>query len=310
MVSKDKPRTKNKEGGKYIIIVTFDKIVHMKIVVLGNGSWGPALASVLTDNKNEVSIWDEKNKIEKADAYINCLPVQFLRDLLKIAKIEDNENILFVNGSKGIEKDTYKLPNEIIREVIGDKIDYFCLIGPSFASEVVAKMPTKVNIGYEKEVHKEIIKNIFETDYFKVKLIQGIKDLELSGALKNVYAIGCGLADGLGYKWNTRAWLISIAIDEIGKIIKIDESVTIGVIGDLILTCNSEESRNFQFGKMLANEKIEEILGKIRGTVEGEQTIESVEKYKMPLLDFIAETIKTNDPTQVKDRFKNFLSLN
>jgi len=279
----------------------------MKIVILGNGSWGPALASVLKENNNEVSIWDEKNKIEKAQVYVNCLPVQFLRDLLKIAQIENNENILFINGSKGIEKDTYKLPNEIVREVIGDKIDYFCLIGPSFASEVVAKMPTMVNIGYEKELNKEMIKNVFETDYFKVKLTRGIKDLELSGALKNVYAIGCGLTDGLGYKWNTRAWLISMAIDEMNKIIKIDESITIGVVGDLILTCNSEESRNFQFGKMLASEKIEEILKNISGTVEGAQTIESVKKYKMPLLDFIAEVIKDDDPTQVENKFKAFL---
>jgi len=279
----------------------------MKIVVLGNGSWGPALASVLKENGNEVSIWDEKSKIEKANIYVNCLPVQYVRELLKLAQIENNENILFINGSKGIEKDTYKLPSEIVREVIGDKIDYFCLIGPSFASEVVAKMPTIVNIGYEKELNKEIVKNVFETDYFKVKLTRGIKDLELSGALKNVYAIGCGLADGLGYKWNTRAWLISMAIDEMNKIIKIDESVTIGVVGDLILTCNSEESRNFQFGKMLASEKIEEILEKIKGTVEGAQTIESVRKYKMPLLDFIAGVIKNDDPAQVKNKFKAFL---
>lgn len=282
----------------------------MKIIVLGNGSWGPALASVLKDNNNDVDIWDEKSKIEKADVYVNCLPVQFLRDLLKIAQIENNENILFVNGSKGIEKDTYKLPNEIVKEIIGDKIDYFCLIGPSFASEVVAKMPTMVNIGYEIELNKKLIKNIFETDYFKIRLVEGIKDLELSGALKNVYAIGCGLADGLGYKWNTRAWLISMAINEINKIIKVDESIIIGVIGDLILTCNSEESRNFQFGKMLASEKIEKILGKVRGTIEGEQTIESVKKYKMPLLNFIAETIKNDDPIQVKEKFKTFLNLN
>jgi glycerol-3-phosphate dehydrogenase (NAD(P)+) len=275
----------------------------MKIVILGNGCWGPALASVLKENGNEVSIWDEKNKIEKAQVYVNCLPVQYIRELLKLAQIENSKKIIFVSGSKGIEKGTGKLPNEIVREIIGKKINYFCLIGPSFAAEVVEKMPTMVNIGYDKKTNKEIVKNIFETEFFKVKLTKGIKQLELAGALKNVYAIGCGLADGLGYKWNTRAWLISMAIDELRKIIKVDTSATIGTIGDLILTCNSEESRNFQFGKLLAKNKIEKISNDVCETIEGVCTIESIRKYNMPLLNFIADVVKADDPTKIGDEF-------
>lgn len=283
---------------------------YMKIVVLGNGCWGPALASVLKETGNDVSIWNEKEKIEKADVYVNCLPVQFIRNLLKIALIENSEKVIIINGSKGIEKETYKLPNEVIKEVVGDKIDYFCLIGPSFASEVIDKMPTLVNIGYEKELNKELVKNIFETNYFKIKLTKGIEKLELSGALKNVYAIICGLSEGLEYKLNTRALLISMAIEELHNIIKIDNSAIVGTIGDLILTCNSTESRNYQFGKMLANKKTEEIIKSIGETIEGVQTIESIKKYNMPLLNFIADVVKRNDPKQVKEKFEEFLTLN
>jgi len=281
----------------------------MKAIVLGNGHWGPALASVLKRNISSVKIWDQKGKIEKADVYVICLPVQTIRNLLELAQIENSDKIMIINGSKGIEKETYKLPNEIVKEIVGNKINYFCLIGPSFAEEVIDKMPTIVNIGYENESNKKIIKKIFETNYFRVKLTRGIKALELSSALKNVYAIACGLSDGLGYKMNTRIQLICLAIEELHKLVHIKSSVRVGTIGDLILTCNSMESRNFRFGKMLATTKVEEIIKTINEAVEGAQTIESVRKYHMPLLNFIADVVKTDDPKTVKKKFKKFLAF-
>jgi glycerol-3-phosphate dehydrogenase (NAD(P)+) len=280
----------------------------MKIVILGNGAWGSSLFSVIAQKNKDVLYWDEKNKIEEADVYVVCLPVQIMRSALKRAKFSKDKKYLIVNCSKGIEKKTNKLPHEIINEVVLGKFDYYTLIGPSFANEVKAKKPTMVNIGYAGSCNRKLLKELFVNEYFRIKITKGVKELELSSALKNVYAIACGICDGLGYECNTRALIISTAIAEMYKIINLKKTGIIGAIGDLILTCSSNESRNFRFGQLIAKYKIKDALVKVGATVEGLGTVDSVKIFNKPLLNFVATIVRNDNPKKVKDRFDEFLN--
>ena len=280
----------------------------MKIVVLENGAWGSAIFSIVAKNEKDISYWDEKHKIELADVYIICLPVQVMRSALKRAKFEKNRKIVIINCSKGIEKKTNKLPVEIVSETIISDFEYYTLIGPSFASEVQDQQPTIVNVGYKGKCDVKLIKQLFTTNYFRIKFTKGVRELELSSALKNVYAIACGICDGLGYKNNTKILIISTAIAELCKIIKLKRTGIIGTIGDLILTCSSNESRNFKFGQLITKHKIKESLKRIGATVEGFGTVDSVKMFDKPLLNCVNDIIKADDPKKVKCKFDEFLN--
>src|SRR5258708_3100726 len=214
----------------------------MKIAIVGNGVWGKALFSVISQNARDVIIAKRGEKI-LADIVILAVPTQSIRDVLPLIHFLDNR--ILVNSSKGIEKSTHRLPYQIVQEHFEDSISYFSLMGPSFAEEVTQKMPTLVNLGYpkkSKEVH--IVESLFKTAYFRVKSMRGVEALEIAGALKNVYAIACGIAEGLGYKTNTKTQLITLAIEELQLLYKglglyVDPNITPELIGDLILTCTS-----------------------------------------------------------------------
>jgi glycerol-3-phosphate dehydrogenase (NAD(P)+) len=243
-----------------------------------------------------------------ADIYVICLPVQVMRSALKRAKFEKDRKIVIVNCSKGIEKKTNKLPSDIVLETVSSNFDYYSLVGPSFASEVKAKQPTIVNVGYKDNCDAKLIKQLFVTGYFRVKLTKGVRDLELSSALKNVYAIACGICDGLKYKNNTRSLIISSAIQELYKIINLKRTGVVGTIGDLILTCSSSESRNFKFGQLITKYKIKEALIKVGATVEGLGTVDSVKMFNKPLLNFVNSIVVSDNPKNVKIKFDEFLN--
>ena len=231
-----------------------------------------------------------------------------MRSALKRAKFDKDKKIIIINGSKGIERKTNKLPYEIIKETILCDFDYYSLIGPSFSVEVKDKKPTIVNIGYKERCNRKLMKELFVTNYFRIKFTKGVRELELSSALKNVYAIACGICDGLGYRYNTRILIISTAIAELYKIINLKRTGIIGTIGDLILTCSSNESRNFKFGQLITKYKTEEALKRIGATVEGLGTVASVKIFNKPLLNFVDDVIKTDDPKKIKCKFDEFLN--
>ena len=171
----------------------------MKIIVVGDGKWGSAIGSLLSENGREFSFWKKGDDLPDQAILIMCIPTQAIREVLTLHG-KNLKNIIYINGAKGIEKVTHKLPYQIAMDILGKNIDYFSLIGPSFAEEVEEKMPTLVNIGYVKEQNAELIRDLFHTDYFRVRLTRGIRALELASAFKNVYAIACGVAEGLGFK--------------------------------------------------------------------------------------------------------------
>ncbi len=289
----------------------------MQIIVIGNGRWGTALSTLLKKNNKEFSFWEMGKDISDDSIIINCLPTQVIRKVF-LEHGHRLKNFIFVNGAKGIEQQTHKFPYEIFTEILGKNIDYFSLIGPGFAQEIVDEMPTLVNIGYIKDKNAEMVENLFQTDYFRVRLTKGVTGLELASGFKNVYAIACGISEGLGFGTNTRIKLILLAIEEFYLLskklsISINSDMLPGTIGDLILTCSSEESRNFRFGELLAKKTSQQALKEISETVEGFYAADSVPyfekkaKVNLNLAHFVYEIIRNDNPSLVKSRFMDFV---
>jgi len=286
----------------------------MKINILGNGVWGSVLGKLLTTNGHKVSFWNKKDQIDPVDCVVIAIPTQAIRGVMKNYG-RNLKKAMIINSAKGIEKGSQKLPSEIVKELLGGEIEYFTLIGPSFAQEVDRQMPTLVNLGGYNGKASDIC-NLFETDYFRVRPTKSVEALELAGALKNVYAIACGIADGLGFEINTRAKLITIAYEEFRKLAsslnyEIDEEARLGILGDLVLTCSSIESRNFSFGKNLVNYSVKESIKKVDSTVEGYNTAFSIlyfsEKSAMPLGEFVLRIIEENNPRKVGSKFADLV---
>ncbi len=293
----------------------------MSIKILGNGVWGQAVYSVIKQNSPEVSFIGREEYSDDQDILILAVPVQAIRNALQFISFKDRKKII-INTAKGIEKESHMLPQEIVREVLGIGVEYFALIGPSFAQEVVDKMPTVVNLGYnDKTENLNYLHKLFQTDYFTAVPVKGVEVLELAAAFKNMYAIICGLSEGLGYGTNTRVALLVRAMEEFRQLchslnLHIDPIATIGTTGDLILTCNSIESRNYTFGKYLADMTAHDALHKVGTTTEGYHSLASIESFEnragmqLNVLHFLNAMVKQNDPSKIRQMFLEFLKRN
>lgn len=289
----------------------------MNILIVGNGVWGKAVATLFEENEHAISFWQEGDKIPDNSIVFSAIPTQAIREVF--LAVGNPSNLTFINGSKGIERETHKLPNQIIRQVLGENINYFSLMGPSFAEEVVKKMPTLVNLGYIGSKEDAInVKKLFQTDYFRIRLTQGVDTIELAAAFKNVYAIACGVTNGLGFKMNTRVKLMLLAMEEFNELreklgFEIDGKALPATIGDLILTCSSEESRNFTFGEHLATHSIEKSLELVKETVEGFYTVLSVPYFEkeaginMSLAHFVYDMTHGDITGDIKSKFNEFV---
>jgi glycerol-3-phosphate dehydrogenase (NAD(P)+) len=286
----------------------------MKVMILGNGAWGSALGRLLTVNGHEIIFWNKKDQIVPHDVVVIALPTQEIRGVLSNYG-RNLKRAVIINSSKGIEKKSHQIPAQIVKGILGKEIEYFTLIGPSFAGEVDRKMPTLVNLGGSNGKTQQMC-DLFETNYFRVRPTRSVEAIELAGALKNLYAIASGIAYGLGFEINTRAKLITIAYEELSKLAtslnyEVDDQAMPGILGDLVLTCNSQESRNFNFGKYLANHRVKEALAKINSTIEGYNTAFSIlnfsEKSPLPLGEFTLKIIEEDNPGQIRNKFAEFV---
>jgi glycerol-3-phosphate dehydrogenase (NAD(P)+) len=287
------------------------------IGILGAGSWGTALANHLALKGFLVDLWayekevkeqiqiSRENKIflpgislseniipsndikyvaEKKDLLVIVVPSHVLRETAqKMADFLSDKTIV-VSASKGIENKTHKTMSGVIREVI-EKISeerLAVLSGPSFAGEVARGVPTLVTVASRDINTAEFIQHIFATPTFRVYTINDVIGVELGGAIKNVIAIASGIVDGLGLGLNTRAALITRGLTEIRRLgLKLGANTHtfsgLAGVGDLMLTCTGELSRNHTVGKKIGEgKKLEEILGEMRMVAEGIKTARSV----------------------------------
>lgn len=289
----------------------------LKIGVIGAGSWGTALANLLGCKGYPLDLWvfesDICRQIEKNRENKVFLPgitlsanVHPSNDLLEVAAGKDLllvvvpshvmrettrrlENIvgpetMVVSASKGIENKTHLTMSGVIRETLKrlDEDHLAVISGPSFAKEVARKAPTVVTAASRHLPTAERVQHVFATPYFRVYSNQDVIGVELGGAVKNVIAIAAGVIDGLGLGLNTRAALITrglVEIQRLGERLGADQRTLAGIagVGDLILTCTGDLSRNHTVGKKIGEGlKLEEILSEMRMVAEGVKTAKSV----------------------------------
>ena len=281
--------------------------MNRNITLLGGGSWGTALAKLLSENGHKVTVWlrDENqcqtlsservnkkylpkvkipenivftSNINQAvkDAYILLLvtPTQMIRGVLRQIKDEYKEGKIIINASKGIEMGTMKLVSGIVEEETNN-CTFAVLSGPSHAEEVGLSLPTAITVACQNKDVAEEIQDIFMSDYFRVYTNEDVIGAELGGALKNIIALGAGISDGVGYGDNAKAALMNRGIVEIARLglaMGADLHTFYGLtgIGDLIVTCTSKHSRNWNAGYLIGQglEK-DQAIKKIGMVVEG-----------------------------------------
>lgn len=287
--------------------------MNERIAVLGAGSWGTALANLLSKKGSEVTIWsyepdvaaainerhentkymkgialsetlratdDVRAAVRTADVIVSVTPAQHVRRVLEQAKADIGDHALIVSASKGIETASLQTMAEVIESVIPGEAGAHAtfLSGPSFALEVAREQPTAVAMAGHHLPSTERAQLLFQAPYFRVYTNTDVIGVELGGAIKNVMAIGAGMASGLGLGHNALAALITRGLAEMARL-----GVALGAnpltfsglagMGDLILTCTGELSRNRSVGVSLGQGKsIEEILGGMYMVAEGVDT--------------------------------------
>ena len=277
------------------------------IGVIGAGSWGIALALLLSNNGHQVTVWsiiedeikmlkenhEHKDKlpgiklsetieyttdlataVTGKDLLVLAVPSPFTRGTSKMMKEFVKEGQIIVNVAKGIEENTMKTLTEIIEEEIPQAC--VCVLsGPSHAEEVGRGLPTTCVVGAKEENTATYIQEIFMNKVFRVYTSDDVLGIELGGALKNVIALAAGIADGLGYGDNIKAALITRGISEISRlgVVMGGRKETFGGltgIGDLIVTCASMHSRNRRAGILIGKGyTMEEAMAEVKMVVEG-----------------------------------------
>ncbi|MCR8969648.1 NAD(P)H-dependent glycerol-3-phosphate dehydrogenase [Facklamia sp. 7083-14-GEN3] len=285
----------------------------MNITILGSGSWGSALAKVLSDNQHNVIIWgidsqivDEINQqhtnsrflkdfelnknvkatldleqaLKKAEVLLFAVPTQAIRKVSQevnnlLVKMERPPLIIHV--SKGLEQKSHLRISQVIQEELTADLynGLVVLSGPSHAEEVAREDLTSVTAASESLEAAETVQELFMNNYFRVYTNTDVIGVELGAALKNIIALGAGILNGLDYGDNAKAGLITRGLAEISRLgvrLGADPLTFLGLsgVGDLIVTCTSIHSRNWQAGNLLAKGlSVEEVTEEVQMVVEG-----------------------------------------
>jgi len=287
------------------------------VAVVGGGSWGTALANLLAEKSIPVSLWvfeedlcEEMQKTKENSLYLpgvqlspllhpdNNLEAVLAGKRIILMAVPSHVYrhvamqmleflkgpVVVVSATKGIENESLKTMSGIWRQIMPGSIDweYAVLSGPSFAREVVKKAPTAVTVASASKEVAEEIQQLFSTDYFRVYTSTDVIGVELGGALKNIIALAAGIVDGLGLGYNTRAALMTRGLAEMSRLgtsMGADPLTFLGLagVGDLVLTCTGDLSRNRTVGyKLGQGKKLAEILAEMRMVAEGVKTTRSV----------------------------------
>ena len=306
------------------------------IAVVGAGSWGTTLANLLAARGSRVRLWarepalaeamarerrnprdlpdtplaetlqptsDLAEAVAGAQLVVSATPSHAVRDVMGRAAPWVSPRAIVVSTSKGIENDTLSRMTEVLADVLGREERLAVLSGPSFSAEVVRGAPTAVTIASREEEVAEAARDAFAAPRFRVYTSTDVVGVELGGAVKNVIAIATGIVDGLEYGDNARAALVTRGLAEmarLGTALGADRLTLMGLagLGDLVLTCTGELSRNRAVGLRLGRgETLEEILADMRMVAEGVRTTRSVRDLaaradvQMPITEEVHEIL-------------------
>jgi glycerol-3-phosphate dehydrogenase (NAD(P)+) len=287
------------------------------IAVIGAGSWGTALAILLARNGIRILLWDNEPDhmraltethsnekympgielpeniepiadlgaaVKQANDILLVVPSHAFRSVLEKIKPELKPGTRIAWATKGLESGTAKLLHQNADEILGSDVSYAVLSGPTFAREVAMGLPTAITVASKDQEFATALAELLHNETFRAYTSEDIIGVELGGAVKNVLAIAAGISDGLGFGANTRAALITRGLAEImrlGEAMGGQHETFMGLagMGDLVLTCTDDQSRNRRFGLAIAAGKTQEqALEEIGQVVEGLKTTEEVSR--------------------------------
>lgn len=314
----------------------------MKITMLGAGSWGTTLALILNQNNHQVTCWSfDRNDIEEikkskenkkflpgisipdsiefthdletsvssAEVIVAAVPSHAVRPVVSELDLAEKKDVIWVSVAKGIENSTLLRVSEVIKQVgnvSGDKIAV--LFGPSHAEEVSRGIPTAIVSASKSQDTAKLVQNLFMRPNFRVYANLDIIGVELGGALKNIIAVAAGICDGAGFGDNTKAALITRGLVEINRLgvklgAKSDTFAGLSGMGDLIVTCMSQHSRNRYVGEQIGKGRsLEQVLEEMVMVAEGVKTTASAyelsnrEKVEMPITHQVYQALFEGKP--------------
>ena len=294
------------------------------IVIIGGGAWGLALASVISENAKNVIVYSRNSYdlqshpdfpnviflpnirttqniavMDDADAMVIAIPAQKVRNFVANLKNEYKDKVQripVIIASKGIENNSCMLMSQIIEDVVGKCQTIASLSGPNFALEVMHKVPSAsllaISSNFTKENENNLVAEslvkLINTRTFVVHRSIDLLGTQICGAIKNVFAIGAGMLNGMGGGDNTKAAFLTSSLAEMTKIVtayggELKTVMSVAGIGDLSLTCSSMSSRNARFGYQFAKEasfsNSDEFISEASSeTIEGLATVRSVQQ--------------------------------
>lgn len=304
----------------------------MKIAVIGAGSWGTALAQTLALGGHDVCLWARDPQVVRAinvehhnprylsdatlserivatSSYEDCLaesraavivvPSHLLRKVASEIEPYDKPDYPIAICSKGVEEGSGLLPIEIFEAELGNKNRFAVLSGPNHAEEVIKQIPSATVIASADHQVAKVFQDLFASDNFRVYLSDDPTGVELCAAFKNVIAIAVGLSYGLGYGDNTAALLMTRGVAEMSRLVTAcggDPLSCMGLagVGDMIVTCTSQHSRNRRFGESLAKQRtLDDFTNDTHMVVEGAlacktiQTLAQEYQVELPITDVV-----------------------
>jgi len=317
----------------------------MRAAVIGGGSWGTALASVLAGNGWEVMVWShdpevavalsERHENHKylpgqplplsvrgtanlpealagAELIVAASPSHVTREVMSRAAPALPRATPVVCATKGIENESLLTMDEVLEDVLPPEVHPYLafLSGPSFAKETVKRMPTAVVVAATWERIAKQVQRAFSNDFFRAYTSNDVAGVELGGSLKNVCAIAAGIADGMGFGHNTRAAIITRGLSELVRLAvkKGANPITLSGLagmGDLVLTCTGDLSRNRTVGLGLGRgQPLQEVLASMTQVAEGVRTAKSVHdlaaklQTEMPLHEAVYRVLHEGLPVR------------
>ncbi|MDW8256248.1 MAG: NAD(P)H-dependent glycerol-3-phosphate dehydrogenase [Acidobacteriota bacterium] len=300
-----------------------NETVH-RVAIIGAGSWGTALSILAARRGHIVTLWSHEPEVaaairerrenpvylpgalvplqvrattsleealESADVVISAIPSHVCRSIYERMRPWLHPQLIFVSATKGLEVETQMRMSEVLREVLRDRFEprVVVLSGPSFAQEVARGDPTAVVAASYPLEYSQLVQRLLSGPSFRIYASPDVVGVEIGGAVKNVIAIGAGVVAGLGWGNNSIAALITRGLAEMTRLVvalggRAETMAGLAGVGDLVLTCTGQLSRNRQVGIELGRgRKLSDILANMRQVAEGVRTTRAVYRLSQRL---------------------------